>query len=61
MSKAGEELTVEECDENIAIHYKIVKKNSELWYHHHYSEMDKSLDRRLELTKRASKSKTTVG
>jgi len=48
MAKPGQETTLRECDANIAIYYRIVKKRN-LEHGHHVNMMNKSLDRRLEL------------
>jgi hypothetical protein len=52
MSKSGEEETLRECDENIQLCYRIVKNNKEDFFGHHYRMMDRSLDRRIELSNR---------
>lgn len=55
MVKAGEEDTIRECDANIAINYRMVKKHKQdglIYPLHHEEEMNKSLDRRSYLMSR---------
>jgi hypothetical protein len=52
LAKSGEETTLRECDANIAIYYRMVKKHGQTEYGkvlHHEEMMNLSLDRRLVL------------